>query len=57
MNNEQYKERRKALGLNQIELAALLGVTPRTVKRREKSGSITIEAEIAIQTLNPLKTS
>lgn len=52
MTPEQYREKRKQLGLTQVELAARLGVSEMTVKRRENGGIITKEAEIAINALS-----
>lgn len=52
MTTEEYRKKRKQLGLTQTELAARLGVSVMTVKRRESGGIITKEAEIAINALS-----
>ena len=54
VTSTQYKEIRIGLGLSQVELAALLGVSLRTIANRE-SGVHTIsrEAAVAIQSLRP----
>lgn len=54
---EGYKERRKALGLTQEELAKRLGVSRKTVVLRESGKTITKEAELAILSLAPEKGS
>lgn len=51
MTPETYKALREKLGLTQAGLAALLGVTRKTVNHRERGGSITSEAALAIQHL------
>ena len=58
MTNEHYKDTRAKLGLTQAELAALLGVSLRTIANRE-SGlyRITRESQVAIEALMPLKAS
>lgn len=53
MTADQYRNTRKQLGLTQTELAARLGVSVMTVKRRENGGTITHEAELAIKALKP----
>ena len=52
MNAKKYKALRAKLGLTQDELASLLGVTRKTVNRREAGdATITTEAELAIRSL------
>ena len=52
MTSNQYKATRERLGMTQAQLAAKLGVTVLTVKRRERDGAkIGREAEIAIKAL------
>lgn len=55
MTADQYKERRKALGLTQEELAKKLGVSRKTVVLRESGKTITREAELSILSLAPEK--
>lgn len=53
MSAEEYKEKRKQLGLTQAELAARLGVSVITIKRREGGQTpINHEAELAIKALS-----
>lgn len=47
MAAEEYREARKALGLTQLQLANLLGVTPGTVSARER-GEVAIDGEASI---------
>lgn len=56
MTPEQYKEIRKRLGMTQAALATALGVTSKTIRRRESGETeINKEAELAIKTLDALK--
>ena len=56
MTPAQYKTHRQKLGLNQSELAAALGITRKTVNRREAgAATITIEAQLAIRSLQKTK--
>jgi len=48
MTSERYKRLRKRLGYTQEELAHRLGVTKRTIIKRENGGTITHEAELAM---------
>lgn len=49
MNKQEYKEIRIELGLSQLELARLVGVTRETINKRERGlNVITQEAELAI---------
>jgi DNA-binding XRE family transcriptional regulator len=48
---KKYKATRRALGLTQAELAALLGIDRRTVISRERTGPIPEEAALAIEHL------
>lgn len=52
MEASEYKAIRERLGLNQDGLATRLGVTRKTVNRREAGeATITTEAELAIRAL------
>jgi len=52
MKADEYKSLRKKLGLNQAGLAALLGVTRKTVNRREAGdATITVEAALSLRWL------
>lgn len=52
MTPDEYKALREKLGLTQAGLAARLGVTRKTVNRREAGeATITTEAELAIRSL------
>ena len=51
MTAAKYRERRERLGLTQIELAARLGVSRRTIINRERGRLITREAAGAIKAL------
>ncbi len=54
MTPTEYKAARGELGLTQAELAAVLGVSRKTVNARETSATpITSEAEMAIKSLKP----
>ena len=57
MTSEQYKARRKRLGLSQEALAALVGVTKRTIIYREQGGPIDEEARLAIMSIKPKRKS
>ena len=52
MEASEYKETREKLGLTQAQLADRLGVTRKTINRREAGeATITTEAELAIRSL------
>ncbi len=51
MTGEEYRDLRDELHYTQLELANALGIYPSTVARREKSGAIDSEAEMAIRSL------
>ena len=51
MTGEEYRELRSELDLTQLQLAIVLKIDPSTVARREKSGAIDSEAEMAIRSL------
>lgn len=51
MTGEEYRELRVELDLTQLQLANALGIDPSTVARREKSGAIDSETEMAIRSL------
>lgn len=56
MTSEKYKERRKALGLTQPQLAEKLGVTKKTITDRERGAvGISDEAALAILSLTSEK--
>lgn len=57
MTAAAYKAAREALGLTQARLAALLGVSERTVIGRENGRRISREAELAIGFFQPGKRS
>jgi DNA-binding XRE family transcriptional regulator len=52
MTAEEYKNIREKLGLTQAGLAALLGVTRKTINARENGAKITEEARLAILALS-----
>lgn len=53
MSPEEYKALRGKLSLTQAELAARLGITRKTINRREAGeATITTEAELAIRSLD-----
>ena len=52
MEPSKYKAARERLGLTQAQLAERLGVTRKTINRREAGeATITTEAELAIRSL------
>lgn len=51
MTAAEYKARRERLGLTQVELAARLGVSRRTIINREQGRLIPLEAQLAITLL------
>jgi len=51
MTSEQFREARNILRLTQNELAALLDVTPQTIRKYERTGP-TIMAQAAIWALS-----
>ena len=51
MTGEEYKAARLELGLTQLELSSLKGVSRKTINSRENGGTITTEAELAIRLL------
>jgi DNA-binding XRE family transcriptional regulator len=52
MTPDEYKAHREKLGITQAELAARLGVTRKTINRREAGdATITTEAELSIRSL------
>lgn len=51
MTSTEYKALREKLGLTQAELAALLGVTRKTINARENGAKITEEAALALRML------
>lgn len=55
MSPEEYRSIRKKLGLTQAELAEKLGVSRRTIVKREGDKTITREAQIAISSLTSEK--
>lgn len=52
MTPAEYKALREKLGLTQAGLAALLGVTRKTINARENGAKITEEAALAIRALS-----
>jgi DNA-binding XRE family transcriptional regulator len=52
MTGPEYKALREKLGLTQAGLAALLGVTRKTINARENGAKITEEARLAILSLS-----
>ena len=52
MMSSEYKAIREKLGLTQAELAAVLGVTRKTINARENGAKITEEAALAIRSLS-----
>ena len=52
MTGTEYKSLREKLGLTQAGLAALLGVTRKTINARENGAKITEEARLAILSLS-----
>ena len=57
MSPAQYKAKREQLGLTQAGLAAVLGVTRKTINARENGAKITEEAALAIRSLSSQNTS
>lgn len=51
MTAAEYRDRRERLGLTQVQLAARLGVSRRTIINREQGRLITREAKRAIKAL------
>ena len=51
MTATEYKTLRERLDLTQVELAALLGVTRKTINARENGSKITQEAALAMEML------
>jgi DNA-binding XRE family transcriptional regulator len=52
MTGPEYKALREKLGLTQAGLAALLGVTRKTINARENGAKITEEARLAMLSLS-----
>ena len=55
MTSQEYRQTRETMGLSQTKVALLLGVSQRTIQRRETNGKdnikVTREAEIALCSL------